>query len=194
MPKSTGLEKMNEFRMTKRAVRLNESWSAKSNRHHSHRVAGPTATRGGAVSRAQFWPSWWHERLESRVFRVVAPASDPAFRLHLLAGSQPGRCRRPLPADQPGGSGRRSINTILRSFLHWAFGVARYEVSNFLRARGRDRLYFSDELNVLLIEAHEELGLEPADERLDAMARCISKLRRHDQELLEGATDVGANP
>jgi RNA polymerase sigma-70 factor (ECF subfamily) len=72
-----------------------------------------------------------------------------------------------------------------RSFRHWAFGVARYEVSNFLRSRSRDRLYFSDELNVLLIEAHEQLGLEPAEERLDAMARCISKLRGRDQELLE---------
>ena len=40
----------------------------------------------------------------------------------------------------------------------------------FCRSRGRDRLYFSDELNLLLIEAHEELGLEPADERLEAMA------------------------
>ena len=72
-----------------------------------------------------------------------------------------------------------------RSFLHWAFGVARFEVSNFLRSRGRDRLYFSDELNARLIEAHEQLGLEPADERLEAIARCISKLRRRDQELLE---------
>ncbi len=72
-----------------------------------------------------------------------------------------------------------------RSFLHWAFGVARYEVANFLRSRSRDRLYFSDELNVLLIEAHEGLQLEPPEERLDAMARCISKLRERDQELLE---------
>ncbi len=72
-----------------------------------------------------------------------------------------------------------------RSLLHWAFGVARFEVSNFLRARGRDRLYFSDELNVLLIQAHEELQLEPADERLDAMASCINKLRQRDKELLE---------
>jgi RNA polymerase sigma-70 factor (ECF subfamily) len=74
-----------------------------------------------------------------------------------------------------------------RSFLHWAFGVARFEVSNFLRSRGRDRLYFSDELNVRLIEAHEQLGLEPADDRLEAIASCISKLRGRDQELLEAS-------
>ncbi len=72
-----------------------------------------------------------------------------------------------------------------RSFLHWAFGIARYEVANFLRSRGRDRLYFNDELTAQLIEAHGQLSFEPEDERLEAMARCISKLRRRDQELLE---------
>jgi RNA polymerase sigma-70 factor (ECF subfamily) len=72
-----------------------------------------------------------------------------------------------------------------RSFLPWAFGVARFEVSNFLRSRSRDRLYFSDELNLLLIEAHGELALNDADERLGAIGRCISKLRRRDQDLLE---------
>ena len=72
-----------------------------------------------------------------------------------------------------------------RSFLHWAFGVARYEVANFLRSRSRDRLYFSDELNALLIEAHEEFRCEPTGERLEAMARCIGKLRQRDQDLLE---------
>src|SRR5215472_639653 len=42
-----------------------------------------------------------------------------------------------------------------RSFAGWACGVARYEVLNFLRARSRDRLYFSDELSLALIEAQE---------------------------------------
>ena len=71
-----------------------------------------------------------------------------------------------------------------RPFLPWAFGIARFEVSNFLRSRGRDRLYFSDELNLLLIEAHEELRLEDSDERLEVMAGCVGKLRLRDQDLL----------
>src|SRR5262245_41105154 len=36
-----------------------------------------------------------------------------------------------------------------RSFFAWAAGVARFEAANFLRTRGRHRLYFSDELNLL---------------------------------------------
>ena len=47
-----------------------------------------------------------------------------------------------------------------RSFINWACGVARYEVLNFLRSRSRNRLYFSDELNLALIEAHEPLEHE----------------------------------
>src|SRR5438034_9183142 len=44
-----------------------------------------------------------------------------------------------------------------RSFIAWACGVARLEVANFLRSRSRQRLYFTDDLNLLLIEAHADL-------------------------------------
>src|SRR5436309_11942438 len=36
-----------------------------------------------------------------------------------------------------------------RSFVAWACGVARLEVASFLRARSRQRLYFTDELDLL---------------------------------------------
>jgi RNA polymerase sigma-70 factor (ECF subfamily) len=72
-----------------------------------------------------------------------------------------------------------------RSFVGWACGVARYEVLNFLRARSRNRLYFSDALNLALIESHESLEPELLDDRRDALAGCLKKLRERDQELLE---------
>jgi RNA polymerase sigma-70 factor (ECF subfamily) len=72
-----------------------------------------------------------------------------------------------------------------KSFVSWACGVARYEVLNFLRARSRHRLYFSDELNLALIEAQESLEEEQLEERRDALAGCMKKLRQRDQELLE---------
>jgi RNA polymerase sigma-70 factor (ECF subfamily) len=71
-----------------------------------------------------------------------------------------------------------------RSFFSWACGIARLEVINFLRSRGRRRLYFSDELNLLLIEAHEDLDDGEIAERRDALAKCITKLRERDRELL----------
>jgi RNA polymerase sigma-70 factor (ECF subfamily) len=71
-----------------------------------------------------------------------------------------------------------------RSFFSWACGVARLEVANFLRARGRQRLYFSDNLNLLLIEAQAEMDDEELADRRDALARCVEKLRQRDRELL----------
>ena len=72
-----------------------------------------------------------------------------------------------------------------RSFMAWACGVARLEVSNFLRTRGRSKLYFSDELNLLLIEAHEALHHDEWEASREALSQCIAKLRQRDRELLE---------
>jgi RNA polymerase sigma-70 factor (ECF subfamily) len=71
-----------------------------------------------------------------------------------------------------------------KSFIAWACGVARLEASSFLRARRRRRLHFSDELNVLLIDAHAALEHEHLEERRDALEGCLKKLQRRDQELL----------
>jgi RNA polymerase sigma-70 factor (ECF subfamily) len=71
-----------------------------------------------------------------------------------------------------------------RSFFAWACGVARLEVANFLRSRGRQRLYFSDDLHLLLIEAQEEVTDPELEDRRDALARCVEKLRQRDRELL----------
>jgi RNA polymerase sigma-70 factor (ECF subfamily) len=71
-----------------------------------------------------------------------------------------------------------------RSFFSWAAGVARFEAANFLRSRSRQRLYFSDELNLLLIEAHQELPTDE-DDRREALAQCIEKLRQRDRQLLD---------
>jgi RNA polymerase sigma-70 factor (ECF subfamily) len=72
-----------------------------------------------------------------------------------------------------------------KNFINWACGVARYEVLNFVRSRSRHRLYFSDELNLVLIEAQESLEHDHLDERRDALAGCMKKLRERDLELLE---------
>ena len=81
-----------------------------------------------------------------------------------------------------------------RSFLAWACGVARFEVSNFVRHRGRRRLYFSDELCQMLIDAHEELDHDPDDSerRRVALAACLKKLRPGDQELVDACYERSA--
>jgi RNA polymerase sigma-70 factor (ECF subfamily) len=72
-----------------------------------------------------------------------------------------------------------------RSFVAWACGVARFEVANFLRSCSRRRLYFTDELNLMLIKAQSELVPEELEERRVALAGCMGKLRDRDRQLLE---------
>jgi RNA polymerase sigma-70 factor (ECF subfamily) len=71
-----------------------------------------------------------------------------------------------------------------RSFFAWACGIARLEVANFLRSRGRRRLYFSDDLNLALLEAQSEMTNEELEDRREALAKCIEKLRQRDRDLL----------
>jgi RNA polymerase sigma-70 factor, ECF subfamily len=71
-----------------------------------------------------------------------------------------------------------------RSFVSWACGVARFEIANFLRARNRQRLYFTDELNLLLIEAQEDLKHDEIEDRRQALVQCAGRLRETDRELL----------
>jgi RNA polymerase sigma-70 factor (ECF subfamily) len=72
-----------------------------------------------------------------------------------------------------------------RSFLGWAMGIARFEVSNFLRTRSRSKLYFSDDLNLLLIEAQELMAQDETEARKAALGKCVQKLRERDRALLE---------
>ena len=71
-----------------------------------------------------------------------------------------------------------------RSFFSWACGIARLEIANFLRSRGRQRLYFSDDLNLLLAEAQAEVPDEELEERRAALTQCVEKLRERDRALL----------
>jgi RNA polymerase sigma-70 factor, ECF subfamily len=81
-----------------------------------------------------------------------------------------------------------------RSFIAWACGVARLEVSTFLRSRSRRRLYFTDELNLLLIQAQAQLTPSELEDRRAALVRCVQKLRERDRQLLDDCYgDTGVN-
>ena len=71
-------------------------------------------------------------------------------------------------------------------FLAWACGVAYYEVRNFLRVAGRDRLRFNDDLlRTLADERH--MRHQRSEQRSRALAECIGKLGRTEQELVRQA-------
>lgn len=56
-----------------------------------------------------------------------------------------------------------------KSFIAWACGVARIKILNFLRTRGRQPVFFTDELNLVVIEAHAEFEDE-VEERREALS------------------------
>jgi RNA polymerase sigma-70 factor (ECF subfamily) len=62
--------------------------------------------------------------------------------------------------------------------------VARLEASNFIRSRSRKKLYLSDDLNLLLIEAFDEVDEQQDQDERDALGQCVQKLRERDRELL----------
>jgi RNA polymerase sigma-70 factor (ECF subfamily) len=68
-------------------------------------------------------------------------------------------------------------------FRAWASQVARYRISNFVRAKRRQRVYFSDELVDQLSQCRSE-SKDVHDARLAALASCREKLSPPDQELV----------
>jgi RNA polymerase sigma-70 factor (ECF subfamily) len=81
-----------------------------------------------------------------------------------------------------------------RSFLAWACGVGRLEAMNFLRARGRHKLYLADDLTLLLVEAQEAFPEDEHEERKAALTGCVEKLRAGDRELLQECYAAGVSP
>jgi len=83
-----------------------------------------------------------------------------------------------------------------RSFLNWALGVARFEAATWLRTRDRDRLRFSDELTLLLLDAVAELPEDEVSDRQVALPGCVDKLTETDRLLLtecyQRETDVAS--
>jgi len=73
----------------------------------------------------------------------------------------------------------------LRSFLHWACGVARFEVATLRRSQTRDRLRFTDETELLLIDSFAQLPEADITERQAALPGCIGRLPEADRHLLE---------
>jgi RNA polymerase sigma-70 factor, ECF subfamily len=77
-----------------------------------------------------------------------------------------------------------------RSFLTWAFVIARFEVLYYRRRKATDRLLFDEDiLEKLAEEAAEEDRFH--EERLRAMRTCIAELTEAQQRLLKASYAQG---
>jgi RNA polymerase sigma-70 factor (ECF subfamily) len=77
-----------------------------------------------------------------------------------------------------------------QSFLAWACGIARFEVCNYLRTTGRDRLRFDDDL-IGQLAMHRLDSLSQYDDRLTALRACLKNLTDEQRELLDAAYGNG---
>ncbi|BBO35626.1 sigma-70 family RNA polymerase sigma factor [Lacipirellula parvula] len=68
-------------------------------------------------------------------------------------------------------------------FYAWACSIARFKALDHLKAKGRRRLLFSDEL-LELVPQHDHWQPETQQARLRALASCRHKLSPKDQQLL----------
>jgi len=70
-------------------------------------------------------------------------------------------------------------------FLAWSITVARYEVMHYLRERkANGKLHFDERLQQI-IETDSSCCLEAFDERIDALRKCVKKLKIEDTRLLK---------
>ena len=79
-----------------------------------------------------------------------------------------------------------------QNFLTWACGVARYEVYNYLRASGRDRLRFDDDL-VQQLATERIATLSRYEDRLKALGSCLKGLTGEQRRLLDAAYGPGGS-
>jgi len=68
-------------------------------------------------------------------------------------------------------------------FFAWACAIAKNKTLNFFKSKGRQRVYFSEEL-INEIARQEAQREDLQDSRLKALERCRQKLSRKDQQLL----------
>lgn len=72
------------------------------------------------------------------------------------------------------------------NFLAWACGVAHFEVRNYLRTAGRDRLQFDEDLIQQLATRRLE-SLSVYEQRLAALRACLKGLNLEQRQLIEVA-------
>jgi RNA polymerase sigma-70 factor (ECF subfamily) len=72
-----------------------------------------------------------------------------------------------------------------RPFVAWALGIARNHMLMYFRRYHRNRLVFSDQLMATIGQHLETLTENPADQRREALNKCISQLDDRRRRLIE---------
>jgi RNA polymerase sigma-70 factor (ECF subfamily) len=71
------------------------------------------------------------------------------------------------------------------NFIAWAIRIAQYEIKDFVKARRRRKVYFTDAILDAIAVTYQSEPSELQNERLEALAQCLDKLSVRDRQLLE---------
>jgi RNA polymerase sigma factor (sigma-70 family) len=69
--------------------------------------------------------------------------------------------------------------------MAWALGIARNHMLMYFRKHRRDRLVFSEELMGIVGRHLEAIAEEPADQRREALHKCLHQLNTNRRRLVE---------
>lgn len=76
------------------------------------------------------------------------------------------------------------------NFLAWAIRVAKFEIKDFVKARRRRKVYFTDAILDAIAVTYENNSSERERDRLEALAKCLDKLTARDLKLLKQCYSV----
>ena len=77
------------------------------------------------------------------------------------------------------------------NFVAWAIRVAQFEIKDYVKARRRRKVFFSDEvLDAIAVQYRAESN-DFQERRLEALAHCIDKLSERDRKMLDQCYCVG---
>lgn len=71
------------------------------------------------------------------------------------------------------------------SFIAWAIRVAKFEIKDFVKARRRRKVYFTDAILDAIAVTYQSDAGEHQKERLNALTQCMEKLSERDQKMLK---------
>jgi RNA polymerase sigma-70 factor, ECF subfamily len=70
------------------------------------------------------------------------------------------------------------------NFVAWAIRIAQYEIKDFVKARRRRKVYFTDAILDAIAVTYQCEPSEVQEARLEALAHCMEKLSDRDRTLL----------
>jgi RNA polymerase sigma-70 factor (ECF subfamily) len=71
------------------------------------------------------------------------------------------------------------------NFVAWSIRVAQLEIKDFIKARRRRKVFFSDTILEGIAAAYQAESGDLRAERLEALSRCLGKLSDRDRQLLK---------